>query len=127
MRTVRYIERHDNLVKAQRFLLDAPPGVFAAGHKLDVVMTSQLSGHPGEIAIYGWHHPDGQPIQPLYVGATDSLVVFSHGIRLVDRRVLVDGAWSDLLDVWRDPGLAPIVSRGGVIAQAHYPIMRSAQ
>jgi hypothetical protein len=121
MKTVRYFERHDNLVKAQRFLSDAPPGVLVAGHKLDVVITSTLSEHPGEIALYGWHRSTGQVIQPLFIGATDSLVTFSHGVRLVDRSVLVDGARRDLWDVLSDPELAQILSDDGVIAQAHYP------
>jgi len=118
--TVGYFKRHDSLVKGQRFLYDPPPGVFVAGHKLDVVITSTLSEHPGEIALYGWHRSTGQVIQPLYIGATDSMVVFSQGVRLVDRSVLVDGAGRDLWDVLSDPELAQILSADGVVAQAHY-------
>lgn len=121
MKTVRYFERHDHLVKGQRHLHDGPPGVLVAGHKLDVVIASALSERPGEIALYGWHSSSGQVIQPLFIGATDSLVTFSHGIRLVDRRVVVDGARRDLWDVLRDPELAPILSDHGVIAEARYP------
>ncbi|MGD2153716.1 MAG: hypothetical protein PVG79_10660 [Gemmatimonadales bacterium] len=121
MKTVRYFARHDNLVKGQRHLYDAPLGVLVAGHKLDVVITSTLAERPGEIALYGWHRSSGQVIQPLFIGATDSLVTFSHGVRLVDRNVVVDGARRDLWDVLRDPELAPILSDDGVIAQARYP------
>lgn len=121
MRTVRYFERHDNLIKGQRHLYDVPDGVLIAGHKLDVVITSALSEHPGEIALYGWHRSSGQVIQPLFIGATDSLVTFSHGVRLVDRSVIVDGARRDLWDVLRDPELAQILSDDGVITQARYP------
>jgi hypothetical protein len=120
METVRYLERHDNLVKAQRHLYDVPPGVLVAGHKLDVVIASALSERPGEIALYGWHRSSGQVIQPLFIGATDSLVTFSHGVRLVDRSVVVDGARRDLWDVLRDPELAQILSDDGVIEQARY-------
>ncbi len=121
MKTVRYFERHDNLVKGQRHLYDVPPGVLVAGHKLDVVIAPALAERPGEIALYGWHHSSGQVIQPLFIGATDSLVAFSHGVRLVDRRVVVDGARRDLWDVLRDPELAQLLSDDGVIAQASYP------
>jgi hypothetical protein len=120
MRSLRYIERHDALVKAQLMVYDESPGVFLAGHKLDVVITASLAEHPGEIALYGWHRSNGKPVQSLYVGATDSLVVFSHGVRLVHRGVLVDGMPRDLLDVLGDPVLAPILSGGGVIADAGY-------
>lgn len=121
MKTVRYFERHDHLLKAQRFLYDLPPGAFVAGQKLDVVLTSELSERPGEIALYGWHRTGGQPIQPLFVGATDSLVAFSHGVRLVDRDVLVDGERRDLRDVLTDPRLAPILTGAGVIEPTYRP------
>jgi len=120
--TMPYFERHDHLLKGQRLLHDAAPGAFLAGHKLDVVLTPALAAHPGKVALYGWHRADGQPIQALYTAASDSLVIFSHGIRLVHRGVLVDGAVRDLWDVLRDPKLAPILSDRGVIARAHYPI-----
>ena len=45
----------------------------------------------GKVAIYGWHKPDGKPIQPLYTGHTASWVDYSHGIRLVRRRMTVNG------------------------------------
>ena len=122
--TVGYFERHDSLVKGQRYLYDVSEGVFVAGHKLDVVITSALSDHAGEIALYGWHRSTGQVIQPLYIGATDSMVVFSQGVRLVDRSVLVDGTIRDLWDVLSDPELAQILSDDGLVAQAHYPAAR---
>jgi hypothetical protein len=127
MRSVDYIERHDDLVKAQLMVYNESRGVFLAGHKLDVVITASLSEHPGEIAIYGWHRSNGIPVQSLYVGATDSLVAFSHGVRLVHRAVLVDGVPRDLHEVLGDTALAPILSAGGVIAHARYPEPGGAQ
>ncbi len=118
--TVRYFKRHDSLVKGQRHLQDVPEGAFVAGHKLDVVIASALSEHPGEIALYGWHRSTGEVIQPLYIGATDSMVVFSQGVRLVDRSVLINGVRRDLWDILGDPELAQILSDDGVVAQAHY-------
>lgn len=127
MRSVRYLERHDNLVKAQLMVYGEEPGAFLAGHKVDVVITPSLAQHPGEVALYGWHRTNGRPIQSLYVGATDSLVTFSHGVRLVHRRVLVDGEPRDMMDVLGDPAVAPILSAGGVIAVAGYPAPASGQ
>jgi hypothetical protein len=127
MRSVEYIERHNDLVRAQLMVYNESPGVFLAGHKLDVVITASLSEHPGEIAIYGWHRSNGTPVQSLYVGATDSLVAFSHGVRLVHRAVLVDGVPRDLHDVLGDTALASILSAGGVIARARYPEPSGAQ
>ena len=124
MKTVRYFERHDRLVRAQRKLYRVPPGVFIAGHKKDVVLSATLSANPGKVAIYGWHSPDGQPLQPLTTVLRDSWVGYNHGIRLVDRDILVDGTIRDLSDVLGDPELVPLLSDEGVIAVARYTILR---
>ena len=109
MRTVRYFTNHDRLVKSQRMIYDTSPGRFVAGHKVDVVLTPEVAQGRVNSAIYGWHRLDGQPIQPLYT-APEPYVMFSHGVRLVHRDVLVDGEPMDLMDVLRDPELAPILS-----------------
>ena len=54
----------------------------------------------------------------------DSWVGYNHGIRLVDRAILVDGARRDLSDVLGDTELAPLLSDGGVIAGARYSVLR---
>jgi hypothetical protein len=124
MTTVRYFERHNRLVWAQRIAYGVPQGVFVAGHKLDVVITPTAFANPGKVALYGWHRPDGEPIQPLFTAHADSLVIFSHGVRLVARGVVVDGAHRDLRDVLRDPDLAPLLSDEGVIQDPRYPVPR---
>lgn len=113
MSTVRYFERHDQLVGAQRWLRGVPPGVFVAGHKVDVVLPATPSAGPAGGAVYGWHRPGGEPIQPLHRLPGRSRVPYSRGIRLVHRAVLVDGAPMELAAVLRDPGLAPLLSGGG--------------
>ncbi len=40
-------------------------GKLIAGHKKDVVITNRLLTMPKRVAIYGWHRPNGSPIQPL--------------------------------------------------------------
>ena len=124
MTTVRYFERHHRMVQAQRLLFHVPPGVIVAGHKKDIVLSASLSENPGKVAIYGWHRLDGLPIQPLSTVLRDSWVGYNHGIRLVDRGILVDGAMRDLSDVLRDPELAPLLSADGVMAEARYSVLR---
>jgi len=124
MTTVRYFQRHNRLVGAQRSLYKVPTGVLVAGHKKDVVISATLSANPGKVAIYGSHGPDGQPSQPLSTVLRDSFVSYNHGVRLVDRGILVDGVRKELWDVLRDPELAPLLSRGGVIGEARYPVRR---
>ena len=67
------------------------------------------------MAIYGWHYPSGKPIQPLYVGHVDWYVDYSHGIRLISRRMMVDGRPMQVADVLRDKELSPLLSNEGPI------------
>jgi hypothetical protein len=80
-----------------------------AGIKKDVVNTGMLRTRPGRVAIYGWHKQDGKPIQPLYTGHINWYVDYSHGIRLVRRRMRIDGKWMDYMDVLKDPVLSRLI------------------
>lgn len=86
-----------------------------AGIKKDVVISGKVprDPKPHRVAIYGWHKPDGQPIQPLYTGHVDWYVDYSHGIRLVYRRIKVDGRWMDYEEVLKNPLLKGLLSDEG--------------
>lgn len=123
-RTVEHIVRHNSVIQGQRTLRRVAPDDFVAGHKKDIVLSVTLSANPGKVAVYGWHRPDGTPNQTLSTVATDSLVYYSHGVRLVHNRILVDGVSRDLTTVLRDPELAPLLSDAGAMAEARYPLER---
>jgi len=78
-----------------------------AGIKKDVVISGKISrdAKPDRVAIYGWHKPDGKPIQPLYTGHINWWVDYSQGIRLVYRKIKVEGKWMDYTDVLKHPVL----------------------
>jgi hypothetical protein len=78
-----------------------------AGIKKDVVISGKISRdrRPDRVAIYGWHKLDGKPIQPLYTGHINWWVDYSQGIRLVSRKIKVDGKWMDYIEVLKDPVL----------------------
>lgn len=78
-----------------------------AGIQKDVVISSKIrgDGRPNRVAIYGWHKPDGRPIQPLYTGHINWWVDYSQGIRLVYRKIKVEGKWMDYIDVLKDKRL----------------------
>lgn len=82
-----------------------------AGIKKDVVISGKVSRdtRPNRVAIYGWHKPDTKAIQPLYTGHVNWYVDYSHGIRLVHRRIKVDGKWMDYTDVLKDPVLQKLI------------------
>jgi hypothetical protein len=82
-----------------------------AGIKKDVVISSKIisDAQPNRVAIYGWHKPDGRPIQPLYTGHVNWYVDYSHGIRLVYRKIKVEGKWMDYTDILTDKGLQKLL------------------
>jgi hypothetical protein len=78
-----------------------------AGIQKDVVISGKIKadGRPDRVAIYGWHKLDGNPIQPLYTGHVNWWVDYSQCIRLVYRKIKVNGKWMDYEQVLGDPVL----------------------
>ncbi len=85
-------------------------GALIAGIKKDVVIAPRLAGRPDRVIIYGWHRSDGSPIQPLYSGHIWWYVDYSHGIRLMNNQVLLDGEPRLMSDLLSDPLLSPMLS-----------------
>ena len=85
-----------------------------AGIKKDVVRSIRYfqSSRSNRVVIYGWHLPDGKPIQPVYAGHVNWYVDYSHGIRLISQRIRVDGKWRRMRELSADPLLAGIVCDG---------------
>jgi hypothetical protein len=82
-----------------------------AGIQKDVVISGKISrdSRTDRVAIYGWHKTDGKPIQPLYTGHINWWVDYSQCIRLVWRKIKVDGKWMDYIDVLKDPLLQKLL------------------
>lgn len=92
-----------------------------AGIKKDVVICNALKNMPDRVAIYGWHYKSGSPIQPLYTGHYDSYVDYSHGIRLVNAVIRVDGVPMHAEAILKDPVLYKLLSdENGVMEQPRY-------
>lgn len=115
MRSTLFYERHNQLVSAQAASLGIPLGALVSGDKKDVVLSNRLTTHPGQIAIYGWHRPTGEPIQPLSTVHGERYADYSHGIRLVSRKVLIDGKLRSIAEVLEDPVLSKVLSDEGPI------------
>jgi hypothetical protein len=109
--------QHHRIIESQ---LGVDSGAFVAGIKKDVVVTNQLRSRANRVAIYGWHHLSGQPIQPLYAGHVDWYVDYSHGIRPVARLIRVNGTPRFFETVVADSILAPLLSDEGAIPAARY-------
>jgi hypothetical protein len=123
MTTVPVFAEHNATIRKQRLpsIDEFPGGTLVAGHKKDVVISARLSSAPGKVAIYGWHQTNGVPIQPLYLGHTAAWIDYSHGIRLVQQSLLVNGSRKTIAEVLADPNLASLLSDEGVLTEIRYP------
>ncbi len=124
MTTVKVFAQHHAIVRRQRAeqLQAHPLGALVAGHKKDVVISARLTNAPGKVAIYGWHRLDGSPLQPLYLGHTQTWVDYSHGARLVQRAMTVNGAPTQATDVLADATRARLLSDEGPVINPRYPV-----
>ncbi len=113
MRSTDYYQRHNEKIQDQQLSLGIRSGELVSGHKKDVVITNKLLRKPGRIAIYGWHRPDGKPIQPLSTVHGAGYADYSHGIRLVSDKVIVNGKLCSVYDILKDPERASLLSDEG--------------
>lgn len=129
MTTPAVFVQHNEMVRTQRatYLREFPLGALVAGHKKDVVLSARLAGVMRKVAIYGWHQTNGVPIQPLYIGHASSWVDYSHGIRLVQQRMTVNGQPMTVAEVLATSELAGLLSDEGVLTNPRYPTNESAQ
>jgi hypothetical protein len=118
MRSTVYYSHHNELVREQRSSVTDTLGLLTAGDKKDLVLTNRLWSNPGRVAIYGWHRPDGNPIQPLSTVHGIRYADYSHGVRLVSDIAYVDGRPTPLLTVLHDRRTAASVSDEGEIDAA---------
>jgi hypothetical protein len=85
-------------------------GQLVAGIKKDVILSSRTAEQHDRVVIYGWHKPDGNPIQPVYSGHVWWYVDYSHGIRFINNQVILDGKPVLASDILKDPVLFRILS-----------------
>ena len=126
MITVPVFEKHNLMVYEQRknSLQNFPLGTLVAGNKKDVVISNKIytPDMKSRVVIYGWHKPEGKAIQPLYNGHTSDHVDYSHGIRLIQNKLWVNGKRSYLKNILQSEDLHPLLSDEGMISKAYYPV-----
>jgi Secretion system C-terminal sorting domain len=127
MITVPVFAQHDSMVWTQREpqLSAFPLGSLVGGTKKDVVISNKIrndlrTGVPKPVVIYGWHQLNGVPIQPLYNGHGETYADYSHGIRMVQESVSLDGSPTTISAILKDQTLAPILSDEGQISVPRY-------
>jgi hypothetical protein len=90
-------------------------GLLVAGHKKDVVIGKPLLVKKHIVAIYGWFS-NGKPIQgptPNYSSHNEFYSDYSHGIRLISRKVMVNNNQKDIYDVLNNDKLSKLLSDEG--------------
>ena len=127
MITVPVFAQHDSMVWLQREpqLGSSPLGTLVGGTKKDVVISNKIrndlkTGVPKPVVIYGWHQLNGVPIQPLYNGHSETYADYSHGIRLVQEALQLNGSSTTVSEILKDNTYAPILSDEGVIPIPRY-------
>ena len=116
--SVRTFLQHHRIIEDQ---LAGRRGAFVAGIKKDVVITNLLRERPDRVAIYGWHHPDGRPIQPLYAGHVDWYVDYSHGVRPVRSVMRLNGSAVRFADVVAGEHFALVSDEGPITSPRYGP------
>ncbi|HOY30707.1 MAG TPA: T9SS type A sorting domain-containing protein [Bacteroidales bacterium] len=126
MTTIPVMDQHNTTVWGQRsaVLGTHPLGELVGGDKKDVVISNIIYGYPspGRVVIYGWHYTSGTPIQPLYNGHEETYADYSHGIRLVQLNMLVNGTPATVSSVLQSSTLNSLLSDEGNIAVPRYPV-----
>ncbi len=103
---------HNNDIELQLKNANARLGQLIGGTKKDVVLSNTIldPARPNHVVIYGWHKLDGKPIQPLRNIHINTYTDYSHGIRLINNEVLLDGEVKRYKDILKDENLYKILS-----------------
>lgn len=119
-KVTRFIQ-HNTDIENLRAQAGGVLGQLMGGLKKDVVISNVISDRPNNVVIYGWHKLDGTPWQPLYNGHIGSYVDYSHGIRLLNMKMSVDGQERNAKEILTDPVLYKVLSdETGIMAQPTY-------
>ncbi len=128
MVTIDIFREHNTRVEISRanFISDHPLGCLVSGHKKDVILSNNITSKPDKVIIYGWHYQNGEPIQPLYSGHINWYADYSHGIRVILNKCLLNESVVELPQILKDPVLHRLISdEFGVMETTRYDTARS--
>lgn len=114
---------HNQAIDSERVALGGNLGQLTGGIKKDVVLSNKITdpARPRHVVIYGWHKLDGSAIQPLTNIHIDTYVDYSHGIRLLNSDIIIDGKSYKTDKVLTGPAVYSIISReSGPMTQPGY-------
>jgi len=107
MTTVPVFISNNARIEVLRKAFGKPLSTPIAGHRKDIIISNRIytdAQGRNRVFIYGWHQlPAGNPIQNIHGGHSIDYVDYSHGVRLVNQEMLVNGEVRRVRDVLRDP------------------------
>lgn len=93
-----------------------------AGHKKDIIISNKIyEEKTPRVVIYGWHKLDGKPIQPVYNKHTNTWTDYSHGVRLVQNTVWLNGKKTTLAKILAAAKQSILIGDEGKIEKPYYP------
>lgn len=104
---------HNILIETQRA---GRSFTLITGTKKDIIIDKQLITYNKNVGIYGWFYQTGQPIQgpmPNCVSHSNSYCDYSHGVRFIARRAILNDQEVDLYDILKDDNYANLISTQG--------------
>ncbi|MES2446775.1 MAG: hypothetical protein V4546_06310 [Bacteroidota bacterium] len=124
MTTVPVFIAHNQIIKTLLKDFDAQRknSELIAGHKKDIIISNKIYGEKSaRVVIYGWHKLDGKPIQPMYNKHTNTWADYSHGVRLVQQNVWINGKKTKIAKVLKNEKLSILLSDEERIEKPFYP------
>jgi len=115
--------QHNEAIEAQRMSAGRTLGLLTAGTKKDVVISNKISDphRTHHVVIYGWHRLSGEAIQPLTNVHIDTYVDYSHGVRLMNSEILIDGVPMEMAEILGDSTLYELLSdEQGIMMNSKY-------
>lgn len=109
-------------VRALRLKNEAPLGSLVGGSFKDYILVKSMVGKPDRTCIYGWHRPNGVPIQgPNLSAHAKTYVDYSQCPRFISREMMVGDDVFSVADVLAHPLLHVLVTTEGVSKVHRFP------
>jgi len=118
--TLRDFSEHQATLEERRKARGFALGTLTAGDKKDLVLSRRMLERADHVVIYGWHRKSGDPIQPLSCAHSCRYADYSHGVRLVQEDMTIDGKPYRVSEVLEDPELADLLSDEGPLPLLAY-------
>jgi hypothetical protein len=127
MGSTDYFKKHSDIVVKQ--LSNVPLQALCDGYKKNIIVSKKMETKPNSVFIYGWmKDQSGNFWQdlPLYPGHDRMYSDYSHGVRLVDRKMMLTNLVDeksvevDGFDILKDDKLSKLLSAEGPVPNPRY-------